>query len=88
MRADGLRIAERECGACHAVRATGESPYPGAPPLRRLSGRVSLAALETDFAEGISMGHPDMPQFQFDLDGVDALLAYLTSIQEEDPGEP
>jgi cytochrome c len=33
-------------------------------------------------AEGISVGHPDMPEFVFEADEVGAILAYLRSIQD------
>jgi cytochrome c len=32
--------------------------------------------------EGLSVGHPDMPEFVFDPEDVGAILAYLKSIQE------
>jgi len=32
--------------------------------------------------EGIMSGHPDMPEFKFDADGVGAIIAYLKSIQQ------
>jgi hypothetical protein len=33
-------------------------------------------------AEGLFVGHPDMPQFVFDAQDVGAIIAYLKSIQE------
>jgi cytochrome c len=39
-------------------------------------------------AEGLSSGHPDMPEFRFEIDDVDAILAYLESIQEKCQGGP
>jgi mono/diheme cytochrome c family protein len=80
--ASGQMIAEATCAACHAVGREGASPNPAAPPLRTAAQRVDLDVLETEFAEGMRVGHAGMPDFQFDLEGVDALLAYLRSIQE------
>jgi hypothetical protein len=33
-------------------------------------------------AEGLSVGHPDMPELVFEPDQIVAILAYLKSIQE------
>jgi cytochrome c len=33
-------------------------------------------------AEGLFVGHPDMPQFTFEPQDVGAIIAYLKSIQE------
>jgi cytochrome c len=79
----GREIAATHCGSCHAVAAMGESPAPEAPPFRTLSRNYRVDTLEEALAEGISVGHPAMPQFAFAPDDVDALVAYLQSIQEE-----
>jgi mono/diheme cytochrome c family protein len=81
--ARGKAIAEANCAACHAVGRSGESSAPEAPPFRRLSENYRVANLEEALAEGISVGHPAMPQFQFAPDDVHALIAYLQSIQEQ-----
>jgi mono/diheme cytochrome c family protein len=78
----GREIAETNCGSCHAIAATGDSPAPEAPPFRTLSRNYRVDTLEEALAEGISVGHPAMPQFEFAPDDVDALIAYLRSIQE------
>lgn len=78
----GLAIAEQHCSGCHAVGRTGDSPAPEAPPFRRLSENYRVDSLEEALAEGISVGHPAMPQFQFAPEDVDALVVYLQSIQE------
>jgi len=50
---------------------------------RTLSSRYPLADLEEALAEGIMVGHQglEMPQFQLAGAQIQALLAYLTSIQ-------
>lgn len=78
----GLALAEQHCSTCHAVGRTGDSPAPEAPPFRRLSENYRVDSLEEALAEGISVGHPAMPQFQFAPEDIDALVAYLQSIQE------
>jgi cytochrome c len=84
--ARGHALAETRCGGCHAVARIGDSPAPEAPPFRRLSQNYRVANLEEALAEGISVGHPAMPQFQFAPDDVDALIAYLQSIQDDPHG--
>ena len=83
--ARGGELAARHCGSCHAVGPIGESPAPEAPPFRTLSRNYRVDTLEEALAEGISVGHPAMPHFQFPPEDVDALIAYLQSVQESPP---
>lgn len=80
----GEAIARNNCGACHAIGRNGASPNPKSPPFRTLSRKYPLANLEEALGEGIVVGHEglDMPQFRFDTGEVEALLAYLASIQK------
>ena len=78
----GRQIAETHCSSCHAVGVTGESPRPEAPSFRTLSRNYRVSTLEEALAEGISVGHPAMPAFQFQPDEIDSLVGYLESIQE------
>ncbi len=82
----GAAIAEANCSSCHAVGRSGDSPAPEAPPFRRLSQHYRVADLQEAFGEGISVGHPAMPQFAFAPEDVDALILYLESIQDDDAG--
>lgn len=84
--AEGQRLAEIHCATCHAIGAEGESRHPQAPPFRTLSRAYPVTALEEAFAEGILVGHPDMPEFRLEPPQIDALLAYLQSIQERQAG--
>lgn len=79
--ADGRDIAEAQCASCHAVGAYGESPDVRAPVFRSILQRYSADVLEEELIEGIRVSHP-MPEFQFNPQGTDALIAYLRSIQE------
>lgn len=81
----GRIIAETDCSSCHAIGRTDTSRHPAAPPLRDLSQRYPIASLEEAFAEGVSVGHRDMPEWRFDPDQIRGLLAYLNSIQTLDP---
>jgi mono/diheme cytochrome c family protein len=81
----GQKLASANCTTCHAIGAVGESPAPEAPPFRTLSRNYRVADLEEALAEGISVGHPAMPQFAFGADDAHALVVYLQSIQEQHP---
>jgi mono/diheme cytochrome c family protein len=81
--ARGAQIAALQCASCHAIDATSESRHPLAPPLRTLSKRYPVDSLQEAFAEGILVGHRDMPNFTFDADDIDDLLAYIDSIQTQ-----
>jgi hypothetical protein len=47
-----------------------------------LGRRYPIDALAEALAEGLSSGHPDTPEFRFEIQDVDAILAYLKSIQQ------
>jgi mono/diheme cytochrome c family protein len=80
--ARGQTLVEANCGACHATGSSGDSPAPEAPAFRTLSQNYRVAQLQEALAEGISVGHPAMPEFAFPPEDVDAIVAYLESIQE------
>ncbi|MDI1366451.1 MAG: cytochrome c [bacterium] len=77
----GKALVEARCTTCHAVGPTGESPVSPAPAFRTLGQRYPVANLQEAFAEGISNGHPKMPQFVLEEQDVTDLIAYLESIQ-------
>ena len=79
--AEGRFLAEIHCAACHAIGADDRSKHPEAPPLRTLSRNYPVSALEEPLAEGIMVGHPEMPEFRFRPEDVAAMVAYLESIQ-------
>ena len=76
----GRQIAQENCAKCHAIGRSGESPLEQAPPFRRLHERYPIADLAEAFAEGIVVGHAEMPPFSFDPPQIEALLAYLESL--------
>ena len=79
----GEELLRRNCGSCHAVGVSGESPQKQAPPFRILGQRYPIESLEEALGEGIMSGHPDMPEFKFDAVDVGAIIAYLKSIQRQ-----
>jgi cytochrome c len=79
--ARGHLLVQRYCAGCHAVNRTGPSPNAAAPPFRDLSTYYHIDDLAEALAEGILTGHPAMPKFEFPPKDVQAVLAYLKSIQ-------
>jgi cytochrome c len=80
----GEAIARINCGGCHAIGVKGASPNPKSPPFRTLSRKYPLDYLEEALAEGIVVGHEglEMPPFRFSAPRIEALLAYLRTIQK------
>ena len=87
----GHRLAQRYCGACHAVDV-GQSPNPAAPPFRMLYQRYRAGGLDALLTEGMLAPvdppeegaprlHPRMPQAVLGDDEIDALKAYLHSLE-------
>lgn len=73
----GKSIAEKYCSRCHAVEPDSASPHKSAPPFQTLSRKWPLSYLEESLAEGITVGHPDMPEFKFEPEQISDLLTYL-----------
>jgi mono/diheme cytochrome c family protein len=80
MEVRGQQIAIRECARCHSVTQEGESPHKDAPPFRSLSKKYPVEHLAEALAEGIVVGHKDMPEFLFEPDDVEALLTYIARL--------
>ena len=84
--AEDLKLGEallaKNCGSCHAVGRSGNSPRKDAPAFRTLGKRYPVESLEEALGEGIMSGHPDMPEFSFEADEVGAIIAYLKAIQQ------
>lgn len=80
--AQGKKLVTLNCARCHAVGRTDESNHADAPPFRTLSQRYPLDALEEAFAEGISTGHPDMPEFTATPAQIGAILDYIASLND------
>jgi len=78
---DGETLARTNCARCHAIGRAGASPLRDAPPFRELHTRYPVEDLSEALAEGIRTGHPSMPEFCFDPDQAEALIAYLKSLE-------
>lgn len=77
----GLVLAKTHCAKCHSIDKAGPSPLAIAPPFRDLHKRYPIESLEEAFAEGVSTGHPTMPEFRFEPDQIGNLIAFLKSLE-------
>ncbi len=57
------------------------SPVAAAPPLRHLGTRYPVTDLQEAFAEGLTNGHPKMPEITLEGDQITDLIAYLQDVQ-------
>ncbi|MET0374931.1 MAG: cytochrome c [Rhizorhabdus sp.] len=76
----GKALAVQRCGACHATGKKDASPLHAAPPFRSLAYRYPVETLGEALAEGISVGHPDMPSEPWEPQDIKRFVAYLNSI--------
>ena len=77
----GLTIARAYCARCHSTDRVTPSPLAIAPPFRTLHKKYPVENLEEAMAEGISTGHPTMPEFRFDVDQINDFIAFLKSLE-------
>jgi mono/diheme cytochrome c family protein len=79
----GEALVGQHCAACHAVGRTGDSPVASAPRLREIGRRYPVENLQEALAEGIAVNHEgvQMPEFSFEPDEIDDILAHLKRIQ-------
>jgi mono/diheme cytochrome c family protein len=77
----GKTFALNNCAKCHSIDKVSPSPLKIAPPFRTLHKRYPIETLGEALAEGISTGHPTMPEFRLDPDQIGDLLAYLKTLE-------
>ena len=77
----GFTLTKADCAKCHAIGRVGESPLREAPPFRTLHRRYPVEDLAESLAEGISTGHPTMPEWRFDPGQIGDLIAYLKTLE-------
>ena len=77
----GLTFVRTNCAQCHAIDKGSPSPLGIAPPFRTLHRMYPVESLEEALAEGISTGHPSMPEFRLDPDQIGDVIAYLKSLE-------
>lgn len=82
LRARGEGLLNKLCSRCHAIGREGKSTHAEAPAFRDVMKRYPAENIAEALAEGLVSGHPDMPEFTFEPDEVDAIVGYLDSLRE------
>lgn len=77
---NGEFLAQKHCAMCHAIRGSGRSPEPRAPPFPSLD-EGQTDALEERLVKGFMPGHPEMPNFRMAQHDAVALVRYLRSLK-------
>ena len=77
----GQVFVRANCSQCHSIDKVSPSPLDIAPPFRTLHLRYPVEHLEEALAEGITTGHPSMPEFKLDAGQVGDVIAYLKSLE-------
>lgn len=78
----GHDIVKDQCLTCHSLSTSSRAPMPSAPALSTALSDRNVESLADDFREGIHVGDPRMPEFDFGSMEADAITAYLISIQQ------
>ena len=77
----GQTFVRANCGKCHAVDKVSASPLKIAPPFRDLHKRYPIENLAEAFAEGITTGHQNMPEFRLAPDQIKDVIAYFKTLE-------
>lgn len=78
--ARGEALAEANCTRCHATQTGQKSTHASAPSFATLFTNYPPDYIAEAFAEGVFVGHGDMPAFEFSPDQIDDLVAYLKTL--------
>ena len=79
--AAGKAFAQANCARCHSIDTSTPSSLAAAPPFRTLHKRYPVESLEEALGEGITTGHPSMPEFKLDPGQVGDLISFLKSLE-------
>jgi cytochrome c len=77
----GLTIALTHCSRCHSIDRVTASTLTIAPPFRTFHKKYPVENLEEALAEGITTGHPTMPEFRFDPGQINDFISFLKSLE-------
>ena len=77
----GQFFARANCARCHSIDKVTASPLKIAPPFRSLHKRYPIESIAEALAEGISTGHPTMPEFQLEPDQINDLISFLRTLE-------
>ena len=78
----GKAFAQANCSHCHSIDKFTPSSLAIAPPFRTLHERYPVESLEEALGEGITTGHPSMPEFTLDPGQVGDFIAFLKSLEQ------
>lgn len=79
----GFKLAEKLCARCHAIERGKVSRHPRAPSFMEIANRYSVWGLQEALAEGIVVGHPDMPKFVLNPEEINPLLTYMDGLKSQ-----
>ena len=77
----GKTFAVVNCSQCHSIDRHTRSRSSTAPPFRTLHRRYPVETLGDALSEGLSIGHPRMPEFRLDPAEVRDFMAFLKSLE-------
>ena len=77
----GLNFVRANCARCHSIDKMTVSPLAIAPPFRDLHKRYPVENLAEAFAEGITTGHQNMPEFRLEPDQIKDVIAYFKTLE-------
>jgi cytochrome c len=77
----GKAFAQANCSQCHSIDRSTRSPRAAAPPFRTLHKQYPVETLEDALGEGLSTGHPRMPEFRLDPGQVGDFISFLKSLE-------
>lgn len=77
----GKAYAVRNCAGCHSIDRRTPSRMKAALPFRTLHTRYPIESLAEALAEGITTGHPAMPEVELQPDRIHDLLSYLKTLE-------
>lgn len=77
----GRDFARANCARCHAIDKISESPLRAAPPFHSLHKRYRVELLAEALAEGITTGHPAMPEFTLTPEQIGDFLSFLATLE-------
>lgn len=80
--ARGRDLLKQHCASCHAIDRLDTSPHRAAPPFRVIGESFELDQFARKLRQGVASSHPDMPEFHFNANDADAVVAYLRTIQQ------
>jgi mono/diheme cytochrome c family protein len=81
--AAGHAIAEKHCARCHAVAEGLKSKHALAPTFPVIANRYSVWGLQEALAEGIIVGHDEMPKYVFTPEQITNLLSFMDTFTRE-----